>query len=122
VIIGLLATAVVRYVVPNIFKAQEGRVKSDIIVIVEALNEYAIDNQASYPDSLEALVTPDANGYRYLQQDKVPKDPWGEPYYYEPPERGQPDPRVYTLGADKNPGGGGKDQDIDNFMIRNQEV
>ena len=80
VIIGLLATAVVRYVVPNIFKAQTGRVVSDIQVIVEALNQYAIENNGDYPDSLEALVTPDANGYKYLQQDQVPKDPWGGAY------------------------------------------
>ncbi len=121
VIIGLLATLVVPNVVKKFFVAQGVKAKSDIIAIAEAVNDYAIQNNGRYPESLEALVTPDANGHTYLDQETVPVDPWKNPYVYEPPGPGQPKPRVISYGKDGIPGGEGDDADIDNFSIKNQE-
>jgi general secretion pathway protein G len=116
VIIGLLATLVVPNVLQKFFTAAQEKAKADITAIVSALNEYAIRNNGKYPESLEALVTPDPNGYRYLQAQKVPKDPWKQEYLYEPPTpgSGQPDPRVYSYGKDGQPGG---DDDIDSRIM-----
>lgn len=117
VILGLLATLVVPSVVDKLKGAQRGKARTDITVIANALDEYAIQNAGRYPDSLEILVTPDANGQTYLKQRQVPRDPWGNEYMYEPPFPGEPRPRVYTLGRDNAVGGEGEDSDLDNFMI-----
>jgi general secretion pathway protein G len=112
VIIGLLATLVVPNVLEKFGKATQEKAKADITQIVNALNEYAIRNAGKYPESLEALVTPDQNGYTFLNAKKIPKDPWKQEYLYEAPTpgSGEPTPRVWTYGKDGQPGG---DDDID---------
>jgi general secretion pathway protein G len=122
VILGLLATLVVPNVLQRLATAFKGKVRSDIVSIESALEEYAINNSGKYPDSLEALVTPDVNGHTYLKQTALPRDPWKNEYQYEPPSPGQPLPRVFSLGKDMQPGGEGEDADIDNLMIRNGEL
>ncbi len=117
VIIGLLATLVVPKVVDALKRAFGGKTKSDIMAIASALDDYAINNGGSYPDSLEELVTPDENGYTYLKQKSIPLDPWGNEYLYEAPAPGQPDPRVFTLGKDNSIGGEGENKDIDNWTL-----
>jgi general secretion pathway protein G len=122
VILGLLATLVVRNVMKNLSSAMGGKAQSDIVAIESALEEYAINNSGRYPDSLEPLVTPDVNGHTYLKGTSLPKDPWRNEYQYEPPGPGQPLPRIYTLGKDMQPGGEGDDRDVDNIMIRNGDT
>jgi general secretion pathway protein G len=121
VIIGLLATLVV----PNILKkfafAQEGKAKVDITSIENALTEYNVTNGGKWPDSLEALVTPDVNGHTFIKGTKIPKDPWGNEYMYDPPEQGRPEPRIYSYGKDGQVGGEGDNADIDNFTIRGED-
>jgi general secretion pathway protein G len=113
VIIGLLATLVVPNVIRRFFQAAHTKAVSDIGQIRSALDEYAINNGMKYPDSLEVLVTPDVNGHTYLNSSKLPKDPWKNEYQYDPPQSGQPRPRVYSFGKDGQPGGEGEDRDID---------
>jgi len=120
VIIGLLATMVVPNVMKKLFQANEVKAKSDIMAIAEAVTGYAIENGGRYPDNLEALVTPDANGHSFLDQETVPKDPWGNEYVFEPAVGGSKF-RVISYGKDGIPGGEGDDSDLDNISIRNQE-
>ena len=48
---------------------------------------------------------------------RIGKDPWGEPYHYEfPGTHGQYD--LYSLGADKQPGGEGSNADIGNWNLQ----
>ncbi len=122
VILGLLATLVVTNVMKNLGQAMGGKVRSDIVAIESALENYAINNSGRYPDSLEPLITPDVNGQAYLKLNAVPKDPWKNEYQYEAPGPGQPNPRIYTLGKDMQPGGEGDNADIDNEMIRNGDT
>ncbi|MBK7876574.1 MAG: type II secretion system major pseudopilin GspG [Planctomycetes bacterium] len=111
VIIGLLATLVIPNVMDKFRAAGVEKAKTDITSLINALNEYAIRNAGKYPESLEVLVTPDQNGYRYLQAQKVPKDPWKQEYSYEPPTgSGNQDPHVWSYGKDGQPGG---EDDID---------
>ena len=121
VIIGLLATLVVPNVVDKLFVANEKVAITDIMSIKQAIDTYAIENNGRFPESLEALVTPDSSGRTYLDQETVPTDPWGNEYIYEPPAGGQK-LRILTYGADGVPGGEGKDRDIDNVMIKNKEI
>lgn len=97
--------------------AKQGKIKTDLRAIDSALKDYAVANAGKYPDSLDALITPDANGHTYLEGKKVPRDPWGREYKYEKPTAEHPDPRVYTYGRDGKPGGEGDDADIDNTMV-----
>lgn len=122
VIIGLLATVVVPNVLGRLRTGQLGKAKADIVAIESSLNQFAIENNGRFPDSLEALITPDPNGNTYLDRESVPKDPWGNEYVYEPPGPGQPKPVIKSYGADGVPGGEGKDLDFDNLMIKNGDV
>ena len=117
VIIGLLATLVVPNVLQKFAVASRKKAQVDLVQIKNALTEYAVNNGGKFPDSLEVLVTPDVNGHTYLDQTKIPKDPWGREYMYEPPGPGQPQPRVYSYGRDGQMGGEGDDADIDNLSL-----
>ena len=121
VILGLLATLVVPRVVDSLKRAFGGKVKADITVIEQALSEYAVVNGTRYPESLEELIMPDENGYKFLNANRVPQDPWGNEYQYDPPMPGQPEPRIYTLGADGQVGGEGENADVSNFTIKGEE-
>ena len=120
VIIGLLATLVVPNVIKRFFQAQSTTARANISTIMQSLSEYAINNSGKYPDSLEPLVTPDEKGHCYLEgyKGKIPKDPWKNEYQYDPPQSGQPRPRVYSLGRDGSPGGEGEDADIDSENLK----
>src|SRR6185503_10726317 len=121
VIIGLLATLVVPNVVRKLFVANVAKAKADIVSISEAITGYAIENGGRYPDSLEVLVTPDANGHTFLDMETVPKEPWGNEYIYEPAPSNSQKFRVLSYGKDGQPGGDGDEADIDNIKIKNQE-
>ena len=123
IIIGLLAAIVAPNVIGRVDDAQITRAKADISQIENALKFYRLDNFA-YPSSeqgLEALVTkpndPNIKNWKtggYL--DRVPKDPWGNPYLYlNPGNNGEID--VYTLGSDGKPGGEDAAADIGNWEL-----
>ncbi|MDH4049049.1 MAG: type II secretion system major pseudopilin GspG [Gammaproteobacteria bacterium] len=123
IIIGILVAIVAPNVLGNIDKAQITRAQSDMRGIESALKFYRLDN-FSYPSSeqgLEALITkpndPNIKNWRqggYLE--RMPKDPWGNPYQYlSPGNNGEFD--IYTLGRDGRPGGEGLDGDIGNWEL-----
>jgi general secretion pathway protein G len=123
VILGILAAIVAPNVIGRIDQAQITRVESDLRGIESALKFYRMDNFA-YPTSeqgLEALITrpadPNIRNWKpggYLE--RMPKDPWGNPYLYlNPGNNGEID--VYTLGRDGRPGGEDLDADIGNWEL-----
>ena len=121
-ILAILAAVVVPQFLDRPGEARQVRAKQDIAAVVTALNLYRLDNY-SYPSTdqgLEALVSkpagsPPADNWRaggYLQ--RLPVDPWGQPYRYLNPGR-HGDIDVYSLGADARAGGEGEDTDIGNW-------
>ena len=94
------------------------KVVTDLTQIDSALEEYSRENAGRYPESLQALITPDPNGHTFIKGTRIPKDPWGNEYLYDPPEPGRPDPRVYTYGKDGVVGGEGDDADVDALSLR----
>ena len=122
VIIGLLATLVVPNVVSKLARANVTKAKADIVNIAKAVDDYIINNNGRLPDSIEVLVQEDEHGNSYLNQETVPKDPWGNEYIYEPPASGSRKFRVISFGKDGTPGGEGDDADIDNIKIQNGEI
>ncbi|MAF83352.1 MAG: type II secretion system major pseudopilin GspG [Gammaproteobacteria bacterium] len=122
VILGILAALIAPNVINRIDDAQAVKVLQDIRTIESALKLYRLDN-FRYPDTedgLDALVTPPqdpsvrwpAGGYL----DRLPKDPWDQPYLYlHPGNQGEYD--VYSLGRDGQQGGEGLDADVGNWSI-----
>jgi len=109
-------------VVPNVLQkfafASRGKAKADLTQLESALEEFAQSNAGHYPKSLRELVTPDMNGHTYIKGTRIPKDPWGNDYLYDPPRSVGDLPIVYTLGKDGRRGGEGDDADMNNLSIR----
>ena len=124
VIMGILAALVVPKLMGRTDDARIIAARQDIATVMQGLKLYKLDNQR-YPTTeqgLQALITkpttgPGANGWKtggYL--DKLPKDPWGNPYQYlSPGIKGEVD--VFSLGADGQPGGTGNDADIGSWEL-----
>lgn len=123
VILGILAALIAPNVINRIDDAQIVKVQQDLRAIESALKLYRLDN-FRYPDTeegLDALVTPpqDPNARwptgGYLE--RMPKDPWDNPYVYMyPGNQGEFD--IYTLGRDGQQGGEGIDADIGNWTLQ----
>jgi general secretion pathway protein G len=114
------ALLLVPRVISRLFLADFGAARADVVGIVNALGEYAINNNGAYPSSLQALVTPDTNGNVCLEgyNNRLPLDPWNHEYQYAPPTPGHPEPRVWSFGADGKLGGTGDNADIDSDTLR----
>ena len=115
IILGILAAIVVPRVMDRPDDARITKAKQDIRALESALNLYKLDNFV-YPTTdqgLEALVTKPAgtpepkNWKRYM--DRLPKDPWGEPYQYLETDGAV---QIISRGADGQPGGEGVNTDI----------
>jgi general secretion pathway protein G len=121
IIIGMLAAIVTPKVVGRLEDARIESAKANMRTIEMAVRFYRVDN-FSYPTSemgLAALVEEptgaDAPNWRsggYLEDERVPLDPWGQEFLYLSPGPDGSDYYVYTLGADKRPGGDGANADL----------
>ncbi len=121
VIIGVLAALIVPNVLDRTDDARATAARTDVHNIMQALKLYKLDNQR-YPtpeQGLAALVQRPsappvpANWKPYLE--KLPGDPWGQPYQYlNPGIKGEVD--VMSFGADGKSGGEGKDADIGSWQ------
>ena len=117
VIIGVLGALIVPNVLERTDDARATAARTDVNNIMQALKLYKLDN-LRYPSGeqgLQALIAhPSAppvppNWRVYLE--KLPNDPWGNPYQYlNPGVKGEVD--VMSLGADGKTGGEGKNADI----------
>jgi general secretion pathway protein G len=123
VILGILAVLVVPKIMDRPDEARMVAAKNDIRAVLSALKLYRLDN-VNYPTTdqgLYALVKKPEAGtiparWRaggYLEH--LPKDPWGNEYQYlNPGVQGEID--VFSLGADGQPGGEGKNADIGSWQ------
>ena len=124
VILGILAALIVPRVIERPDEARAVAAKSDIAAIMQALKFYRLDNQR-YPTTeqgLSALVSrpmvapipPNWKPNGYLE--RLPKDPWGQPYQYlNPGLHAEID--VFSFGADGQPGGTGIDADVGSWDL-----
>lgn len=122
VIIGILAVLVVPSVLDRPDQARVVAARQDVAGLMQALKLYRLDN-GRYPTSaqgLKALVErpttpPQANQWRpYLE--RLPNDPWGNPYQYlSPGVHGEVD--VFSFGADGQAGGENYDADIGSWSL-----
>jgi general secretion pathway protein G len=124
VILGILAALVVPKIISRPDEARALAARQDIASILQALKLYRLDNQR-YPSTeqgLQALVarpasTPLAPNWKvggYIE--RLPRDPWGNPYQYlNPGVHGELD--IFSLAADGAPGGEGNDADIGSWNL-----
>jgi general secretion pathway protein G len=124
VILGILAALVVPKIISRPDEARVIAAKQDLASLMQALKLYRLDN-LRYPTTeqgLQALTAPPttaplppnwkAGGY----VERLPKDPWGNPYQYlSPGVHGEID--IFSFGADGAPGGEGNDADIGSWML-----
>ena len=117
VILSILALVIVPRVIDRPDQARAARAQSDIAAIASAVNLYRLDN-FRYPTTEQGLaalvnapVTPPVASNWSGYMDRLPQDPWGEPYQYlSPGVHGDFD--IFTYGADATPGGSGANADI----------
>jgi general secretion pathway protein G len=124
VILGILAVLVVPKIISRPDDARVVAAKQDIASLSQALKLYRLDNQR-YPSTeqgLQALVAKPATSPippnwkmgGYL--DRMPRDPWGNPYQYlNPGLHGEVD--IVSFGSDGEPGGEGNDADIGSWTL-----
>ena len=124
VILGILAGLIIPRIMGRPDEARRAKARIQIESLETALKLYKLDS-GRYPSTeqgLQALVQQpsvgvDAKNWRqggYLEKAKVPKDPWGRDFVYiSPGTHGDYD--LSSLGADGEPGGEGKDKDINNW-------
>lgn len=124
VILAILAALIVPKIMSRPDEARVVAAKQDIATIVQALKLYRLDN-TRYPTSEQGLaalvsrptvapVPPNWKAGGYLE--RLPKDPWGNPYLYlNPGIRGEID--VFSFGADGVAGGEGFDTDIGSWSL-----
>ena len=126
VILGILAGLIAPRIMSRPEEARRMKAKVQIQSLETALKLYSLDN-GNYPSTeqgIEALVEPPASGklaraWReggYLEKGRLPKDPWGGDYIYlSPGSHGPFD--IISYGPDGEPGGDGKDTDINNWEL-----
>ena len=117
VILGLLAALAGPRIIGYLGGAKSDTTKLQIANLKSSLDLYRLDT-GGYPSSqqgLEVLLKNPGNvrGWKgpYIDSPNVPQDPWNNPYVYRSPgEHGPYD--LYSLGADKAPGGTGENADV----------
>jgi general secretion pathway protein G len=124
VILAILAALIVPKVMSRPDEARVVAAQQDVAAIMQALKLYRLDN-LRYPTTEQGLaalvarptvapVPPNWKAGGYLE--RLPKDPWGNPYQYlNPGVRGEID--VFSLGADGAPGGEGFDADVGSWRL-----
>lgn len=125
VILSVLALVIVPRVIDRPDQARAARAQSDIAAISSALKLYKLDN-FRYPTTEQGLAAlsqppttpPLAQNWAdggYL--DRLPQDPWGQPYQYlSPGVQGAFD--VFSYGADGVAGGSGANADVGSWSVQ----
>ncbi len=124
VIMGIMASLIVPKIMGRPDEARIVASKQDIASILQALKLYKLDNQRlpSTEQGIQALVTKPSsppvpgNWKKDGYLDKLPKDPWGNPYQYLLPGL-HGDIDVFSFGPDGALGGEGNDADIGSWNL-----
>lgn len=116
VILGLIAGLVVPNIIGRAETAKGKAARAAVVSLSSAVDGYYLD-VGNPPDSLQDLVTRPGNADSWrgpYAKASLINDPWGNPYQYVyPGEHGEYD--IISYGADKSPGGEGKNTDINSW-------
>ena len=89
VILGLISTIVYQAFFPKVDQARIQTARTQMDIIALALDSYRLD-VGEYPATLGELIQSSSPRWKgpYLQKGKIPKDPWGNEFVYQPKEEG----------------------------------
>ena len=119
IILGLLATVLVRNFMGQTDKARVTTTKVNLRLLHSAITQFKMDT-GRFPTEDEGLMVlieapPDEENYQpggYLDTTEVPRDGWGREFMYRLwPESGKPF-EIVSYGADGEEGGEGYDADL----------
>jgi general secretion pathway protein G len=116
VLLGIVATIVVRQVGGNVEKGKYGAGKAQMASLSMKIESYAMD-VGSPPKSLADLVTKPAAAKKWAGPYAKPsdlQDPFGNPFAYRTPGEHGPFDLIF-LGRDGQPGGEGYNADLGNW-------
>ena len=127
VILGILAGLIIPKIMGRPEEARRLKAKMQIQQLEQALKLYYLDN-AAYPTTEQGLIAlvekptiePIPKRWReggYLEKNRVPVDPWGNPYVYISPGIQSTDFDLESYGADGEDGGEGKYADVENWNL-----
>ncbi len=116
-ILALMAAVVAPRVLKSLGGARSDTALAQIAALGTGIDLYQLETGA-LPPTLQALVEKPPGVTRwngpYLKKRVIPKDPWGNNYFYQAPGKNA-DYDLYSLGADRAPGGANEDRDINNW-------
>jgi len=119
IILGLLATLVVRKFAAQVDKARVTTTKTNLKILHSSVMQFKMDT-GRFPteeEGLDVLINEpvDVIGYApggYLESTELPKDGWGNEFIYQRnPESGKPFV-IISYGADGDEGGEAYDADL----------
>ena len=121
IIIGLLATLVVTKVATKIDQARVTTTKANLKILHSAVNQFKMDTgrfpteETGLMELIEQPTDIDVGNWEpggYLETTELPKDGWGNDFYYQLyPESGKPFV-IISYGADGEEGGESYDADL----------
>jgi len=128
IILGLLAGLVLPRILGQEDKARVETAKVQIRSLESALDAFKLDN-GFYPSTeqgLDALIRKPEVGRiptkwsegGYLKPARIPKDPWGKDFVYLSPGNEGREYEISSYGADNEPGGEGKNADIESWKMQ----
>lgn len=117
IVLGLLVGLVGPRLFGRVGQSKQAVARAQIELLSAGLDQYRLDVGA-YPATAQGLDSlarnPGVSNWNgpYLKKPAIPKDPWGNPYYYRccPGDHGDYD--LWSYGADSAPGGEGENADI----------
>jgi len=118
VILGLLAAVVVPKFIGATDDAKVAAAKTQVHAFRMALDMYKLKfgNYPKTAEGLESLINnPKQN---FLQEERIPPDPWGNPYQYSCPGSNGRDYDLQSFGADGAPGGTDFNADIQSWNLQ----
>ena len=117
VILGLLATIVGTNVLGSSDQARIDTAKIQVMNYYDAVKGWMVRNGQKIPD-WEDLITRDERGFRYLELEEPPLDPWDNEYRIEPDPDNERQPIIISWGPD---GDEGTEDDITNRNARKKK-
>lgn len=124
-LLAFILTMVAPNIINNMQKGQIKATQAQVNSLKNVLKTYYLDN-STYPTTeqgLNALIEkptvppiPENWNGPYLEDKKLPSDPWGHMLHYAAPGTHNPESfDIYSLGKDNTEGGTGDNADIGNW-------
>lgn len=114
VILGIIASLIVPNMLGRLTGAKVKAAQAQITQLASAVDSYYLDN-GELPDELNDLVDEPADATFWngpYVKESLLQDPWNRRWEYKVPGDNGRMYDLYSLGADKSPGGEGENADI----------